>query len=246
MAKRFLTFAFALVAYATFLFAAVYGIGFLENVFFRKTIDSGQNTNPVTAVMMDISLLALFGLQHSLMARQTFKSLATRFIVKPAERSLFVLCTSVCLWMLFWQWRPLGMFLWSFASGPISVFFLVLYGFGWLIVILSTFLIDHFDFTGLRQAYLYLSGRPYRPVEFKQHFFYRIVRHPMMLGLLICFWATPKMSLGHLLFSTGMTLYILVGLIFEERDLLKSFGETYLRYRREVPLLIPLPRSEKD
>ena len=243
MTKRLLIFLFGLSAYVTFLFTVLYGIGFVGNIYFRKTIDSTPIANPSFSFVIDLALIALFGIQHSLMARQVFKKRLTRLIPEPAERSLFVFCASLCLLLLFWQWHPIEGYLWIWPGNPILP--MILYGVGWFIVILSTFLINHFDFTGLRQVYLYLIRRAYTPLEFKQDRLYTIVRHPMMLGLLISFWVTPQMSLGHLTFATGMTIYILVGLAFEERDLLKSFGNTYQQYRKQVPMLIPLLRRKR-
>jgi protein-S-isoprenylcysteine O-methyltransferase Ste14 len=246
MIKRLLIFLFGLVSYVTFLFTVLYGIGFVGNIYFEKTIDSGSNTNSSVSLVIDLVLIALFGFQHSLMARQGLKKQLTRLVPEPAERSIFVFSVSLCLLLLFWQWRPIQGHLWILPGNLIYILLMTLYGMGWLIVILSTFLINHFDFVGLRQVYLYLTGRKYTPLEFKQHLLYKIVRHPLILGLLISFWATPRMSIGHLIFATGMTIYSLIGLAFEERDLLKSFGNTYQEYRKQVPMLIPMPRIKRD
>lgn len=246
MTKRLLIFLFGLVAYATFLFTVLYGIGFIGNIYFRKTIDSAPNANPSVSLVIDLALIALFGFQHSLMARQGYKKRLAQLIPEPAERSAFVFCTSLCLLLLFWQWHPIEGYLWILSGTPIYILIMILYGTGWLIVILSTFLISHFDFAGLRQAYLYLIRREYTPLEFKQDLLYKIVRHPMMLGLLISFWMTPQMSFGHLIFATGMTIYMLIGLAFEEHDLLRSFGNIYQQYRKQVPMLIPLLGSKRD
>jgi protein-S-isoprenylcysteine O-methyltransferase Ste14 len=224
----------------------LYGIGFIGNFYFRKTIDSAPNANPSVSLVIDLALIALFGIQHSLMARQGFKKRWTQLIPESTERSIFVFSVSLCLLLLFWQWRPIEGYLWILPGNPIYVLLMTLYGIGWLIVILSTFLVNHFDFAGLRQVYLYLIHREYMPLEFKQGLLYKIVRHPMMLGLLISFWVTPRMSVGHLIFATGMTIYILIGLAFEEHDLLRSFGSLYQQYRKQVPMLIPLLRRKRD
>ena len=246
MTKRLMIFLFGLAGYVTFLFTIIYGIGFVDNIYFEKTIDSGSNTNSSVSLVIDLALIALFGFQHSLMARQGFKKQLTRLVPEPIERSIFVFSVSLCLLLLFWQWRPIDGYLWILPGNPIYVLLMTLYGIGWLIVILSTFLINHFDFAGLRQVYLYLIHREYTPLEFKQGLLYKIVRHPMMLGLLISFWVTPQMSFGHLTFATGMTIYILIGLAFEEHDLLRSFGTIYQQYRKQVPMLLPLPRRKRD
>lgn len=246
MTKRLLIFLFGLVAYVTFLFMVVYAIGFVGNIYFEKTIDSAPNANPSVSLVIDLALITLFGFQHSLMARQGFKKRLAQLIPEPAERSIFVFGVSLCLLLIFWQWHPIKGYLWILPSNPIYISLMILYGIGWSIVILSTFLINHFDFAGLRQVYLYLVHREYTPLEFKQGLLYKIVRHPMMLGLLISFWATPQMSFGHLTFATGMTVYILIGLAFEEHDLLKNFGNTYQQYRKQVPMLIPRLRRKRD
>lgn len=246
MTKRLLIFLFGLIAYVTFVFTVLYGIGFIGNIYFKKTIDSAPIANPSVSLVIDLALIALFGFQHSLMARQGFKKQLTRLAPESAERSIFVFSVSLCLLLLFWQWRPIDGYLWILPGNPIYVLLMILYGTGWLIVILSTFLINHFDFAGLRQVYLYLIRREHTSLEFKQGLLYKIVRHPMMLGLLISFWVTPQMSLGHLTFATGMTIYIFIGLAFEEHELLRSFGTTYQQYRKQVPMLIPLLRRKRD
>lgn len=245
MAKRWFVFTCSLVAYAAFLLTVLYGIGFVGNIYFQKTLDRGISTTPASSSAVDLALIALFGFQHSLMARDVFKKLILKFVPEPAERSVFVTCASLCLLLLFWQWRPIDHDLWNVSAGPVPIMFNVLYASGWLIVIVSTFLINHFDFTGLRQAYSYLIGRECTPLEFRQPLLYKLVRHPMMLGLLFSFWATARMSLGHLMFSTGMTVYILIGLAFEERDLMKNFGDTYQQYREQVPMLIPMLKRRR-
>ena len=245
MAKRLLVFGFGLAAYAAFLASVLYGIGFIGNLYVAKTVDTGVNANPATGLAVDLALIVLFGFQHSVMARRGFKRWIVQRMPEALERSIFVAGASLCLFLLFWLWRPFGQPIWTIPAGPIRDIVLVLYGLGWLIVVLSTFQLGHFDFAGLRQAWCYLVGRPYTPVEFKQPLLYRIVRHPLMLGLLISFWASPRMSVGHLLFSAGMTLYILIGLAFEEKDLVRDFGDSYRRYRNQVPMLLPRPGRRK-
>lgn len=243
MAKRLLAFIFGIVSYLIFLLTVMYGIGFVGNILVPKSIDTGDRSPLLIALLINLPLIALFGVQHSVMARRTFKSWLVRWVPEPVERSTFVLCASLLLMLLFWQWRPVPDYVWNFPTGPLNLALNVLFWMGWAIVVLSTFLIDHFDLFGLRQVYLYLRGIDYTPVAFKQPAIYKYVRHPLMLGFLVAFWATPQMSVGHLIFAVAMTVFIFIGITLEERDLLRSYGHAYENYRQQVSMLLPMPRK---
>lgn len=244
MIKRVLVFLFGIAVYFLFLFTTLYAIGFVGNMLVPKGIDNGTAASLALTILIDLSLIAVFGVQHTVMARPAFKKRWFRLIPKPAERSIYVLLASLSLLLLFWQWRPIPKLVWNFPTGFMHTALTVLFWFGWLAVVLSTFLINHFDLFGLRQVYLYLRGVEYTPVPFKQPIPYKYVRHPLMLAFLIAFWATPQMSAGHLLFSLGMTAFIFIGIAFEERDLIKTYGESYQRYRQQVSMIIPFPKNE--
>jgi len=245
MTKRILVFTFGLLAYLIFVVCFLYTIGFTGSLLVPKSIDAGGQVPLAQALGVDLGLVALFGLQHSLMARDSFKRWLESRVPKPAIRSIFVLCASLALFLIYWGWRPTGGVLWSFSAGWPYLVLQVLFWVGWGMVVLSTFLIDHFEMLGLRQVTRYLRGAPSTQVEFKEPAPYRYVRHPLMFSLLVAFWATPHMSLGHFIFAAGMTAYILIGIRFEERDLLKSYGQTYAQYRRTVSMLIPFLRREQ-
>jgi len=238
--SRLGAFAFGAVAYCAFLGTLLYAIGFLENLLVPKSIDSGTAVNVGFAIATNSLLLAMFALQHSIMARPAFKRWWTRLIPKAVERSAYVLLSSLALALLFIFWKPLPMVVWrienSYAAGMVHL----LCAAGWIIVVASTFLINHFDLFGLRQVFLHLVGKAYRPLPFRTAGFYRYVRHPLMAGFLIAFWATPEMSLGRLLFAVMTTLYILAAIQLEERDLERHHGEIYAIYRRRVPMLLPV------
>lgn len=244
MTKRLFVFLFGLAAYLVFLYSFLCAIGFVGNIFVLKGIDDGEQVSFFQAVAVDLALIAIFGIQHSVMARPGFKKRWTRFIPEPMERSVFVFFASSCLLVLFREWRPVADSVWYFPAGPFGTALSFLFWIGWMIALISSFLINHFDLFGLRQVYLYLRGIDYTPVAFRHPAFYKYVRHPLMLGFLIAFWATPRMSVGHLIFSLGMTVYIFIGIALEERDLLKKFGEAYEEYRRQVSMIIPLPRKK--
>lgn len=240
---RTLAFVYGVTSYLIFLVACVYSIGFILNAGVPKSIDSGAETGFGQALLIDAALLGLFAIPHSVMARQGFKKWWTRFIVQPVERSTYVLFSSLLLLLLFWQWRPMPGVVWDVENPTLRLALYALYWLGWFVVIIGTFLVDHFDFFGLRQVYLYLKGKEYTEIGFKQPSLYKVVRHPIMLGFIIAFWAAPRMTVGHVVFAAASTAYILVGLHFEERDLVSYYGEAYNKYRREVSMLIPLPRK---
>jgi len=219
--------AYGVLTYSFFLAAMLYAIGFVGDLIVPKTIDRGGRTS--NAVVVDLALVALFGVQHSVMARPAFK----KRVPAPVERTTFVLASALALDLLFALWRPIGAVVWNVPL-LMPIFWL-----GWALVIASTFLIDHFDLFGLRQVFAYARGVPYRGLPFKQPRVYGYVRHPLMLSFLIAFWAAPRMTAGHLLFAAGMTVYIVAGVALEERDLVASFGRAYEDYRTRVPMLFP-------
>ncbi len=240
---QILTLVYGFVAYGVFLGAFLYAIGFVGNIVVPKSIDSGTTVPLMEALVANVLLLTLFAVQHSVMARPAFKRWWTRIVPKQVERSTYVLLASSILLLLFWQWRPIPGVVWDAQSTMLGPVLLGLFGIGWLIVLLSTFMINHFDLFGLRQVTLYFQRRPYAPVSFVTRGLYKFVRHPIMLGFLIAFWATPVMTPGHLMFAVVTTAYILVALQLEEHDLLEADRPTYERYRRETPMLIPLPKA---
>lgn len=242
MLKRIAFFAYGSLSYLIFLGTFLYALGFVGNFGVPRTLD-GAAVEPLgVALAIDVALLALFAVQHSVMARRWFKDWWTRIVPQPLERSTYVLFSSLALVLLFWQWRPLGGIVWS-VENPVGRFVLwALFAFGWGLVLVSTFLINHFDLFGLRQVWLYLLGRPYTALQFGAPGPYRLVRHPLYVGWFFAFWMTPTMTLAHLLFSVATTAYILLAIRFEERDLAREHGEAYEQYRRAVPMLVPFAR----
>ena len=227
--------------YALSLGVFLYAMGFVGNLLVPKSIDSGSGGDPVQALLIDVVLLGLFAVQHSVMARPAFKRWWTRLVPSSVERSTYVLFSSAILALLFWQWRPIGGTLWSVQGDAAKLVLQALYWLGWGIVLLSTFMINHFDLFGLRQVWLRLRDTAYFPVNFKTVALYRFVRHPIMLGFLIAFWATPRMTAGHFLFAMATTAYIFIGIFLEERDLEAAHGEKFGQYRRDVPMILPMP-----
>ncbi|MGS1079702.1 methanethiol S-methyltransferase [Pseudoxanthomonas beigongshangi] len=229
------------VCYAAFLVTFLYAIAFVAGMGVPKHIDNGAATPLATALIIDIALLALFAVQHSGMARPAFKRWWTRFVPQPIERSTFVLVSSLVLALLFWQWRPLPQVVWQVDSGLARGLLWAISLLGWLLVLTSSFAINHFELFGLRQVWLHARRRSPQDEPFVLRAMYRIVRHPLMLGFLIAFWVTPAMSLGHLLFAVVVTGYIVVAVKFlEERDLVAIHGDAYRDYQRKVPMLLPL------
>ncbi|MEA5509934.1 isoprenylcysteine carboxylmethyltransferase family protein [Crocosphaera sp. UHCC 0190] len=236
---RIFVFLYGVISYIIFLITFLYALGFVGNILVPKSIDAEAQISFLPALLLDTLLLGIFALQHSVMARKEFKAWWTKLIPQPIERSTYVLFSSLALLLIFWQWQPLGGVIWNIEQLWGQIILLSLFGLGWLIVLVSTFLINHFDLFGLRQVYLYLQGKNYTHLEFKTPAFYNYVRHPLYVGWLLAFWMTPKMTVTHLLFAIITTLYILIAIQFEEKDLVEIHGETYENYRRKVPMLIP-------
>ncbi len=245
MLKRLTIFAYGLICYAVFFATFLYAIGFVGNFFVPRAIDGAPQVEFATALLIDLGLLGLFAVQHSLMARPFFKRWFTRLIPDSAERSTYVLFSSLALIALFAFWQPLGGTIWNVEDPAGRTVLYALFGFGWSLVLVSTFLINHFDLFGLRQIWLQLAGRPYTPLRFGTPGPYKLVRHPLYLGWFFAFWATPTMSVTHLVFALATTAYILIAIQLEEHDLLAALGEDYRRYRERVPMIIPFMRSPK-
>ena len=239
--KRLLVFAYGVIAYAIFFVTYLYAAGFIGNLIVPKSLDSTPTAPLGMALLINLGLLSLFAVQHSVMARPWFKRGLVRLIPEAAERSTYVLASSVALILLFWLWSPLGGTVWDVQNPTGRTMLYGLFAFGFLLVLYTTFLINHFDLFGLRQVWLYLRGREYTSLNFVTPGPYRLVRHPLYVGWLFAFWATPTMTLTHLLFAVVTTAYILVAIRFEERDLIDSHPE-YADYRRRVPMMVPMPR----
>lgn len=243
MLRRGFVLLYGLFAYAWFLGVIVYAIGFEANLWVPKGIDDGAaSSSPLAAAAVNVGLLLLFAVQHTIMARSGFKRALVRWMPAAMERSTFVLAASLLLALLFWQWRPMPGVIWSIDHSVAKACVMGVSLIGWAMVFYTSFLIDHFELFGLRQTWLYFQGRDYYPPQFVKRSLYHHVRHPLMLGFLIAFWATPVMSVGHLVFSLTITAYILFGIAMEERDLIRAHGQQYLEYRRTTPMLFPRGR----
>jgi protein-S-isoprenylcysteine O-methyltransferase Ste14 len=239
MSKRVLFFIYGVVCYFVFFGTFLYAIGFIGNLGTPTALDGEATGSLADALAVNTALLGLFAVQHSVMARKWFKQRWTRIVPRPIERSTYVLFSSLALILLFWQWRPLGGIVWSVESPGAAAALRTLFAMGWTLVLVSTFLIDHFDLFGLRQVWLYLIGRPYTARPFATPGPYRLVRHPLYAGWFLAFWMTPTMTAAHLLFAIATSTYILLAIQFEEHDLVREFGRTYEEYRRRVPMLVP-------
>lgn len=239
--RRFLVAAYGFACYLVFFIAFLYLVGFLTNAGVPKGIDDGQPGPPVLSVATNLLLIALFGLQHSVMARPWFKRGWTRIVAGSVERSTYVLASSLVLCLIFWLWQPLPHTIWLAEHAWLRIMAWVLFIAGFLIVLLSTFMTDHFDLFGLRQVWLRFVERPYSHPTFKVVYFYRFVRHPLYSGLFLALWSTPHMTAGHLLFAAGLTVYVLVAVRLEERDLAALLGSAYAGYRQRVPMFMPRP-----
>jgi protein-S-isoprenylcysteine O-methyltransferase Ste14 len=222
-----------------FLGAFLYSIAFVGGFGVPRTVDNGTEASIAEAVIVNVLLLGLFAVQHSVMARPAFKQWWTRLVPNTIERSTYVLLSSLLLFLLFWQWRTMPTVIWDVTWAPGRIALWVVFAAGWMLALVSTFLINHFDLFGLRQVYLAWRGTPYTDVEFRESLFYRVVRHPLMLGFILAFWAIPTMTAGHLLFAVATTGYILIAMQLEEHDLSAALGERYREYRSRVPMIVP-------
>jgi protein-S-isoprenylcysteine O-methyltransferase Ste14 len=235
--------AYGVAAYFVFLCTFLYAIGFVSGVVVPKTVDTGPAGPIGEALVINVLLLSLFAIQHSVMARKPFKRWLTQFVPASIERSTYVLLASLALILVFWQWRPIPAIVWEAANPALAMALLGLSLLGWLIVLLSTFLINHFELFGLQQVLLNMIGKDAAEPRFRTPLLYKLVRHPLYLGFIIAFWATPVMTAGHLLFALVTTVYILVAIALEERDLIDLFGDEYRRYRQRVAMLVPFWRK---
>ena len=236
---------YGIVAYALAMLSVVLSIAFVGNLGLPNTIDAGRTSDMGEAVVVNLVLLGLFAVQHSGMARQAFKRWLTSMLPQAAERSTYVLISALLLLLLIWQWRPMPEVVWSVTSEPLYSILMALFWLGWALVLVGTFLIDHFDLFGLKQVFANWKGTALSPPHFKTPLFYKLVRHPIYLGFLLAFWASPTMTLGHLLFAVMTTSYILIGIWLEERDLVALFGDAYRDYKARVPMLVPRPWGKK-
>ncbi len=243
--SRFLVLVYGVLCYLIFFGTFLYAIGFIGNIAVPKSMDSGPETPFSEALVVDAALLGIFAIQHSVMARQWFKRGLTKVIPHAAERSTYVLMSSLLLILLFWQWRPIGGIVWDVQNETGRIILRAMYAFGWLTVLTSTFLINHFDLFGLRQVFLYAMGKEYTPMPFRTPGPYNVVRHPLYVGWFFAFWSTPTMTGAHLVFAIATSAYILLAIQFEERDLMHFYGEQYRDYRKRVPMIIPFLGRQK-
>lgn len=240
---KFIAFLYGIATYLVFFVTILYAIGFVMGLVVPKSIDTGTDTPTAEAVIINLLLMALFAVQHSVMARRRFKAWWTQFVPEPVERSTYVLFASLSLLLLFWQWRPLPSVIWDVDSPDLAVTLVTLSLAGWVLVFMSTFIINHFELFGLHQVTNHLVGKEATPPRFKTPLLYKFVRHPIYLGFIIAFWAAPTMTAGHLLFAAVTTAYIFIGIALEEHDLVDLFGDDYRQYKQRVSMLIPWRKS---
>ena len=244
--KKVFSLFYGLVCYLAFFGTILYAIGFVGNLIVLKTIDGEPQVPLLKAILINASLLLLFALQHSIMARPAFKTWWTSIIPHHLERSTYVLLASLCLMLLMWQWQPIGGIIWSVKNEIVKNILLIANLGGWAVVFISTFLINHFDLFGLRQVWLYFRGKPYAQLPFRVPIFYRFVRHPLYFGFLIAFWSAPVMTIAHLLFAVLTTGYIFTAIQLEEKDLMHVYGEKYRHYKKWVPMIIPFSKRKNS
>ena len=244
MFSRISAFVYGVICYLVFLATFLYAMCFIGNFAVPKSIDSSPQVGLAVALATDLGLLALFAIQHSVMARQWFKAIWARIVPSSVERSTYVLFSSAALLIMFWKWQPIGGVIWNVENGLIRLLLLGAYAMGWIVVLVATFLINHFDLFGLRQVWFSLRGNAYSPLRFRTPGLYRIVRHPLYLGWLLVFWSAPLMTVAHFVFAITTTAYILIAIQFEERDLSQMHRE-YAEYRRRVPMLLPFGKSQR-
>lgn len=237
---------YGVFAYLIFLISFLYSIGFVGNLIVPKSIDSGTETTFLQAVLVNTLLLSIFAIQHTIMARPSFKKWLTKIISPAIERSTFVLLSSLALLLMYWKWQPITTVVWEVENTSLTLILQAVFYIGWVIVLISTFMINHFELFGLKQIYDNLSDKQSSSDTFQEKFFYKIVRHPIMLGFIIAFWATPLMTVGHLLFAMITSIYIILAVKFlEEKDLRDSIGKEYVAYQKKVPMLIPFMKFRK-
>jgi len=239
---RMLAVLYGIVCYVIFLATFLYAIGFVGDFAVPKTIDSGVPGPLGQAILVNVVLLGIFAVQHSVMARPGFKAVWTKIVPRPIERSTYVLFSSATLILLYWQWRPMTDIVWNVDNDIARNAIWVAFALGWMLVLVATFLINHFDLFGLRQVYLYLRETRYTELPFQIASLYKFVRHPLLLGFIIAFWAAPTMTVGHLLFTLATTAYMLVAIQLEERDMVRFHGQPYVEYRKRVRMIVPLPK----
>jgi methanethiol S-methyltransferase len=240
---RVIAFLYGLAAYAVFFVTFLYAVGFVEGMVVPKGIDTGAAAGTAGAIVVNLVLMSIFAIQHSVMARRQFKDWWTQYVPHSVERSTYVLAASLALILLFWQWRPMPSVVWQVGNPQLATAVVVLSFVGWLLVLASTFMINHFELFGLHQVVNNLSGREMPAARFKTPMLYNFVRHPIYLGFIIAFWATPTMTVGHLLFAAVTTAYIFVGIFLEEHDLTEMFGDDYVHYCKRVSMIIPWRKS---
>lgn len=242
-ASKFIALLYGLVAYAAFFITILYAIGFVGGYAVPKTVDTGKDSPLAEALAVNLLLMSLFAVQHSLMARKQFKEWWTQYVPKSVERSTYVLFASLCLLLLFWQWRPIPAIVWQVDEPDVAATIATVSLVGWVIVFTSTFMINHFELFGLHQVANNLTNREMPAQRFRTPLYYNFVRHPIYLGFIVAFWAAPVMTAGHLLFAAVTTAYILIGILLEERDLVEMFGDEYRQYKKRVSMLLPWRKS---
>ena len=243
---RFLFFLYGTICYIIFFGTFLYAIGFVGNFIVPKAMDTGSGTPLAGALLINILLLGVFAVQHSVMARKGFKEKWTKIVPATIERSTYVLASSLALILLFWQWRPMGSVIWDVSNSTLGTVLMAISLVGWLFVLISTFLIGHFELFGLKQVFLNLKGKALSNCAFKKPAFYKVVRHPIYFGFTVAFWATPIMTAAHLLFAVGTLGYVLIGIFLEEKDLVSMYGSEYEEYKSQVSMLVPMPPKKGE